>query len=133
MTQNPEFDKAFPHLAQNKPSTKISRDLGEKDFVKSLFGHQRAIPEKTYEESVTQNERKFAEGYRSPQGPLKYMDQAEKDKIHLEIDKHLQELEDTGLSRDELLHDGKIGGIPLARDPFFQFIKKNKLARETLI
>jgi hypothetical protein len=37
LTQNPEFDKAFPHLAQNKDPTKLSRDLAEKDFVKSLL------------------------------------------------------------------------------------------------
>ena len=36
LSQNPEFDKAFPHLAKYKPATKISRTNTEYDFIDSL-------------------------------------------------------------------------------------------------
>ena len=36
LNQNPEFDKAFPHLAAYKPSTFIPRDKKERDFMESL-------------------------------------------------------------------------------------------------
>lgn len=44
----------------------------------------------------------------------------------------MQELEDTGLSREEILYNKPIG-FPLKQDKFFQFLKKNKIAREMLI
>lgn len=36
LTQNPEFDKAFPHLAKYKPQTTVPRDSNEFDFIDSL-------------------------------------------------------------------------------------------------
>ena len=56
----------------------------------------------------------------------------EKDKINQEIDIRLQELEDSGLSREELLENNPVG-LPLKQDKFFQFIKNNRVAREMLI
>lgn len=50
----------------------------------------------------------------------------------MKADKKLQELEDSGLTRDEVLYNRQTG-IPLADDPFFQFVKRNKAAREMLI
>lgn len=41
----------------------------------------------------------------SVEGPRKYLTVQEKKKINDEIDRRMQELEDTGLSRVELLHD----------------------------
>lgn len=37
LSQNPEFDKAFPHLSHYKPETTIRKDTGERDFVESLL------------------------------------------------------------------------------------------------
>ena len=45
----------------------------------------------------------------------------------------MQELEDTGLTRNEILFDDANTGIPLRDDPFFQLIKENRTAREMLI
>ena len=45
------------------------------------------------------------EGYLSPSGPLQYMTDAEKEKIHIQAEQKMQELEDSGLSREELLYD----------------------------
>ena len=45
----------------------------------------------------------------------------------------MQELEDTGLTRNEILFDDANKGIPLRDDPFFQLVKENRTAREMLI
>lgn len=60
------------------------------------------------------------------------MSRAEKEKIHDEIDLRLQELEDSGLSKEEILFN-KPEGIALKYDKFFQYIKENRIARELLI
>lgn len=60
------------------------------------------------------------------------MSREEKEKIHEEIDNRLQELEDSGLSKEEILFN-KPEGTPLKYDKFFQYIKENRLARELLI
>jgi hypothetical protein len=44
----------------------------------------------------------------------------------------MQDLEDSGLTREEILYD-KQEGIPLSDDPFFQFVKNSRSAREMLI
>jgi len=44
----------------------------------------------------------------------------------------MQELEDTGLTRNEILFELQ-KGMSLADDPFFQFIKNSKTAREMLL
>jgi hypothetical protein len=54
------------------------------------------------------------------------------EQIHMLIDNKMQELEDSGLTREEVLFNDQ-RGIPLADDPFFQFVKKNRTAREMLI
>ena len=57
------------------------------------------------------------------------------DKIHILAEKKLQELEETELSREELLFDSEDvkKGVPLHQDPFFQFIKNNRIVREMLV
>jgi len=132
LTQNPEFDKAFPHLAKYKPPTTVKRDTSEYDFIDSLTYHKRVPEEKTHEEILEENNKRFVEGYSSRKGPIQWMPKEEKEKVHEAVDARMRELEETGLSKEELLYDGKVGGIPLGLDPFFQFLKKNRLAREML-
>lgn len=62
-------------------------------------------PETEREEMLRENELNFVQGSTSPLGPLKYMSQAAKDLVHTEIDLRMQELEDTGLTRSELLFE----------------------------
>ena len=45
----------------------------------------------------------------------------------------MQELEDTGLTRNEILFNDALKGIPLRDDPFYQLIKGNRTVREMLI
>jgi ribosomal protein S18 len=132
LTQNPEFDKAFPHLAKYKPQTTVPRESNEFDFIDSLTYHKRVPEEKTHEEILEENNKRFVEGYNTRKGPIQWMSKEAKEKVHQAVDARMRELEDTGLSREELLYDGKVGGIPLGLDPFFQFLKKNRLAREML-
>jgi hypothetical protein len=62
------------------------------------------------------------------------MTQQEKDKIHLIAEQKMQELESTGLSRQEIISDKRVkAGVKLAQDPFFQFFKNNRAAREMMI
>jgi hypothetical protein len=61
------------------------------------------------------------------------MSEEEKLKINIQIDQKMDELEATGLSREEILYDDGKRGVPLAIDPFFQFLRKNYLAREMFL
>ncbi|EGR32490.1 hypothetical protein IMG5_081240 [Ichthyophthirius multifiliis] len=62
------------------------------------------------------------------------MDAEEKKKINILIDEKLDQLEATGLSREEILYDNPQHiGIPLSQDPFFQYLKKNYLSREVFL
>uniref|UniRef100_A0A7S3MX36 Uncharacterized protein n=1 Tax=Strombidium inclinatum TaxID=197538 RepID=A0A7S3MX36_9SPIT len=83
-------------------------------------------------EMARDNEIHFVEGYQSPTGPIKYMTQAAKDKVHAEIDERMQEMEDTGLTRYEILFE-KQRGMPLADDPVFQYVKNQRVAREMIV
>jgi len=60
------------------------------------------------------------------------MSRVEKEKIHDEIDIRMQELEDSGLSKEEILYN-KSEGVPLKYDKFFQYLKENRIARELLV
>lgn len=84
------------------------------------------------EEMIRENEINYVEGYHGPSGPLKYMSEEAKEKVHQEVDQRMQEIEDTGLTRSEILHE-KQTGPKLADDPFYQFIKSSRTAREMLL
>lgn len=79
----------------------------------------------------------FVEGPNvSTDGPFKYMANDRIDHIHMEVDKRMQELEDSGLTRMEILYNDTYKSeqqLPLADDPFFQMIKNSRVAREMLI
>ena len=84
------------------------------------------------EEMARNNELSFVDAYNSPVGPFKYMSKEAIDKVHMEIDERMQELEDTGLTRNEILFEQQ-KGLQLADDPFFQMIKNSRTAREMLL
>ena len=44
----------------------------------------------------------------------------------------LRQLEETGLSRNEILYDDPKKGVPLKDDPFYQLIKNSRVVREML-
>ena len=111
--------------------------LNEKPgYFGSLLHQQNDMKAKvTDEDSIhNENERNFIEGsLASVEGPFKYLTKERVAQIHLEIDERLQELEESGLTRNEILFDDPNKGIPLRDDPFFQLIKTNRTAREMLI
>ena len=45
----------------------------------------------------------------------------------------MEELEESGMTRNEILYDDPNVGVPLKDDPFFQLIKNSKTVREMLI
>ena len=112
-------------------------DLAQKPtFYEGLLHQQDHLRQKEQdlEEIMRDNERNFIEGpSASVEGPFKYLSAARIEQIHGEIDERMQELEELGLSRNELLFDDVKKGIPLRDDPFYQLIKSNRTAREMLI
>lgn len=78
------------------------------------------------------NEKESKDVHFHTEKPKKFLSQKEKDNVHREVDLRLQELEDTGLTRLEILYNQE-KGIPLGDDPVFQYLKINRIAREMLI
>lgn len=103
-------------------------------FQSLLHQHNEYMPlgPDEREEMIRENEINYVEGYQGPGGPLKYMSEEAKEKVHQEIDQRMQEIEDTGLTRSEILHE-KQTGPTLADDPFYQFVKNSRTAREMLL
>jgi ribosomal protein S18 len=126
---NPHFLRAFPHLASKV--TPVEEEAIESSWAKSLQYKFKIDPKKD-QEIFQENEANFMEGYQAPKGPLKWLSDKEKQKVHDQIDFKMAQLERTGLSRDEILYN-KPGGIPLAEDPVFQFLKNNPRAREMML
>ena len=126
---NPHFDKAFPHLSSklgDGPSEPPPQTWGE-----SLQYKRKDNPLSNIE-VLHEHENLYYEGYRTPAGPLKWLSQEDKDRIHAQIDFKMDELETTGLSREEILLN-RPGGLPLSMDPVFQFLRHNRSAREMLV
>lgn len=158
ITSNPEFFNAFPHLKEKLTSEEVEDpaddisdhirknyvideekgipDILEKrsNYFESMLGKRKGYENafKSEQEIELASKKEFVDGFHDPKGPMKYMPRAEKEKIHQEIDKKMQEIEDSGLSREEILFN-KPEGIPLKQDKFFQFVKTNKVAREMLV
>lgn len=105
---------------------------------------------------LSSNIQKFAEGFTRPEGPFKEMSEEDKEKVHLIIDLKLSELEQLDMTREEILQmksslDGQEAykkslinserdssssvskGLKLKDDPFFQYIKNERLSREILL
>jgi len=141
ITSNPEFFKAFPHL-------KVALDVGKEefegfevapmkktkqsDYFGSLLHKYNDNENLTRDEIDNTNDDRFVDAFTTRDGPKKYLSKEDKERIHQEIDVKMQELEDSGLSREEIMF-GKPIGVPLVHDKYFQFLKKNKVAREMLI
>lgn len=100
-------------------------------FGSLLEQHIKRMPETT-EEKIRDNHMFYSDAYSKMEGPKKWMTVEDKNKIHNEIDLRMEELEATGLTREEILFDQQ-KGIPLSNDPFFQFVKNVRTAREMLI
>ena len=158
MKENPEFFKAFPHLQgplrKDKEGELPNREYMNDATSATLFeqselkskSHQEGyfqsllhqhdnymMPDGETEEMIRENEMNYVSAYNSTSGPIKYMSEDHKEKVHQELDVRLQELEDTGLTRDEILFEQLNKGLRLADDPFFQFIKNSRTAREMLL
>lgn len=126
---NPHFARAFPHLAS---------EMNEPEPPKPYTGWGESLQYKYKDEPSplqdveSYNYGRFVEGYRMQTGPLKWMSDEDKNIIHDQINLKMDQLEQTGLSRQEILLN-KPGGIPLSQDPVFQFLRRNKEAREMLV
>lgn len=66
------------------------------------------MPPLEKEEMARENERNFIEGYETPLGPMKYLSPDKLNAIHVEIDTKMQDLEDSGLTREEVLFNEQV-------------------------
>lgn len=123
---NPHFARAFPHLALEPAD-----DYPKVGWGDTLLFQKRPLNVSNHE-LEDQLDKTFVEGYRTIPGPVKWMPAEEKERIHAQIELKMDQLEDTGLSRQEILVN-KPGGIPLGQDPVFQYLRKNRLAREMIL
>lgn len=135
---NPEFETVFSHLLPkddegNVLYTPKGRIPNRNDsFFSSLLNkHKRGYDFKSDETKIQENYDRFIDAY-SKAGPKYKLSKDEMNKIHEEIDLKMKELEDSGLSKEEILYN-EPKGFPLKQDQFFQFLKKNRKAREMLI
>ena len=136
LTEKPEFFKAFPHMQvvlNEKKQGEVNHNkedmltenpkyfenvqLGFKDpsgrsdtpyFESLLHHHNQYMSPKEKEEAIRENERNFVESYLTPTGPMKWMSRDQIEKIHTQIDVKMQELEDSGLTREEILYDQQV-------------------------
>jgi ribosomal protein S18 len=136
LKENPEFFKAFPHL-QKPMYEKENPDLAGFEYSenirsKDLFSKDELTPEASKrdgyyqsllhqhtkymapdasekEDLLRENELNYVSGYLAPDGPFKYMSEDAKQKVHMEIDERMQELEETGLTRNEILFEEQEG------------------------
>lgn len=126
---NPYWPHIFPEAGGIDPGS--GGKPPATNWVESLL--QKYQKPKVEEPFRTEDTLKhFVEGYKTPRGPIKWMKSEEKEKVHQMIDLKMVQLEETGLSREEILYN-KPGGIPLAFDPVFQLLKNNKVAREMIV
>jgi len=126
---NPEFRRAMPNASSKLPDApELPR---EPSYVEGLLYKYKDSP-KIEQETTELNEKTFVEGYKSPRGPIKWMSQEDKDRIHAQIDYKMEELERTGLSREEILFN-RAKGFPLREDSVFQYLKSNREAREMML
>ena len=66
------------------------------------------MPPRDKEEMIRENERNFIESYESPTGPMKWQSTQKRNEIHEQIDKKMAELEESGLTREEILFNEQV-------------------------
>lgn len=94
----------------------------EAPFFQSLLDKHNATtkPLDSKEEMIRDNEMNYVEGASSNvDGPFKYLSRERIEQIHLEIDTRMQELTESGLTRNEILFEDPKIGVQLKDDPFF--------------
>mmetsp|Transcript_1616 Transcript_1616/g.2859 ORF Transcript_1616/g.2859 Transcript_1616/m.2859 type:complete len:129 (-) Transcript_1616:1326-1712(-) len=126
---NPDADRQYymqdVRTSELLDDQNLVPESSKKDgFYRTLFHqHTRYLDSNDdKEEMIRENELNFIQGYNSPVGPIKYMSPEAKEKVHQEISQRMQELEETGLTRFEILFE-KQKGLKLQDDPFFQYVK----------
>jgi len=128
LLDNPEFFKAYPHMQGLFNADQEEEGLGKKEspdptyhedstvsfkdpaakteYFKSLLDHHNQyLGAQEKEEAIRDNERHFIDAYQSPTGPFKWLSAEQLEQVHLQIDAKMQELEDSGLTREEILYN----------------------------
>lgn len=99
--------------------------------IKSIFFQYKNITDIDQTKIDILNKKSLYDGLQSIGGPKSLLSEREKERINRLADERLKELEESDLSREEIIgSSGK--GISLAQDPFFQIIKNDYKARDRL-
>jgi ribosomal protein S18 len=110
---------------------KSNKTYEEYHAVKSIFFQYKNLADINQTKIDILNKKTLYDGLSSPSGPKSMLSENQKERINKLADERLQELEESGMSREEVIgSQGK--GIPLAQDPFFQIVKNDHKARERL-
>jgi len=117
------IETIYKEYQQVEPRS-FKEKFNDKPFFETLLDHRnKELTPEAHEEILRDNEMHFVEGPNvSTDGPFKYMANDRIDHIHMEVDKRMQELEDSGLTRMEILYNDTYKSeqqLPLADDPFF--------------
>lgn len=146
--ENPNFLDKFIDKTPNKSEKQLKEEknnlknaildklkpspIRNKGYFASLLNkYSQGYDITNKEEKKLSNVQKFNDAYVLG-GPKHMLSKEQINNIHGQIDLAMKELEESGLSKEELLYDIP-KGIPLKQDHFFQFVRHNKKAREMLI
>lgn len=100
-------------------------------FFKSLLNIYKSGYDIRNSEQIKRDNFLQFEEYKTFSKPKDQLTSEELLNIHMQIDIKMKELEDMGKSKEQILYNEN-KGIPLKQDPFFQFLKINRKAREMM-
>ena len=108
------------------------RKTEEFDNLKSLFYKYRNIQDVNREQKRLHNLKILSEGVEKNSAHLSNLQAPEINKIDELASAKMNEIEESGLTREEILNIGE-GGVKIAIDPFFQLIKSDLKVRHQLL
>ncbi len=131
-----EEDKVYFEL-KNHVKDQIKKILNTNNssrnssFFKSLLNIYKSGYDIRNSEQIKKDNFLQFEEYKTFSKPKDKLTPEELLNIHMQIDIKMKELEDMGKSKEQILYNEN-KGIPLKQDPFFQFLKINRKAREMM-
>lgn len=127
-------EKVRTELAENLNNLeinnhKIINENSDIDPIKSLFHKYRNLEDLSETNIRLKQLKIFEEGFYSESGPKYLLTKEQIDKINLQADLKLEELAESGMSREEILNMNS-RGVPLKANPFFLLIKNDYKVRQ---
>lgn len=99
---NPTLSGSSDQIDSIIPEIEFENEPVSLPYLKSLFYKRKNVYDADVRDFVDNNVRPFNDEVFKPKSILKHMSDEEKNRIHVQADIKLQEIEDSGLSRSEL-------------------------------